>query len=343
MAKVLVTGGTGFIGGWCTLTALQAGHDVRTTVRDLRKGDALRGQLHAAADFDDSRFTVMQADLQSDAGWSDSVSGIDYVLHVASPTLRNGPMDVDEMVSAARGGVLRVLQASRDSGVKRVVLTSASGAIVYGHDRKRTTPFTEEDWTNLDSDIPPYQRSKTLAEKAAWDFVENEGDGLELVAIQPTGVLGPLIGNDDPPSLRTIRGMLSGALPMLPPFGTGWVDVRDVADLELRAMTNPAAAGERFLATSGKSLRMVEVALILKERLGDRAAKVPTREMPLFVARLLARFHPAMGALRGQLGYNFNASGAKAERILGWKPRPVADSIQDTAESILTHEPRLIA
>lgn len=245
------------------------------------------------------------------------------------------------MVSAARGGVLRVLTAARDAGVKRVVLTSASGAIVYGHPRSRTTRFTEADWTNLDSDIPAYQRSKTLAEKAAWDFVAAEGDGLELVAIQPTGVLGPLIGNDDPPSLRTVRGMLSGAMPLCPPFGTGWVDVRDVADLHLIAMTNPAAVGERFIATSGRSLRLVEVSRIVRERLGERAAKAPTREMPLVLARLLAMVNPAMRSLRGQLGYDFNASGAKAERVLGWKPRPMPDCIQDTAESILEHEPHL--
>jgi nucleoside-diphosphate-sugar epimerase len=339
MTRVLVTGGSGFIGGWCVLAALEAGHDVRTTVRDLGKGDALRAQLHAAAEFDDARLTVVQADLQSDAGWAEAHDGVDAVLHVASPTLRNGPMEVDEMVSAARGGVLRVLRAARDAGVRRVVLTSASGAIVYGHPRSRTEPFTEADWTNLESDIPAYQRSKTLAEQAAWNFIATEGNGLELVAIQPTGVLGPLLGNDDPPSLRTIRGMLSGALPVCPPFGTGWVDVRDVADLHLRAMTDPLAVGERFLATSGRSLRMVEVARILRERLGARAAKAPTRELPLFLARILARTNPAMGALRGQLGYDFNASGAKAERVLGWRPRSIPDSIQDTAESILAHEP----
>lgn len=341
MTRVLVTGGSGFIGGWCVLSALGAGHDVTTTVRDLRKGEMVRAQLHAVADFDDARLAIVQADLQSDAGWPDAVEGVDYVLHVASPTLRNGPMEVDEMVSAARGGVLRVLRTARDAGVKRVVLTSASGAIVYGHPRSRTTPFTEADWTDLNSDIPPYQRSKTLAEKAAWDFIRTEGGGLELVAIQPTGVLGPLLGNDDPPSLRAIRGMLSGALPFCPPFGTGWVDVRDVADLHLRAMTDPAAVGERFLATSGPSYRMIDIADILRERLGARASKAPRHELPLLFARLLATVNPAMRALRGQLGYNFNARGAKAERILGWEPRSIPDSVQDTSESLLAHQPGL--
>ncbi|OHU48914.1 SDR family oxidoreductase [Mycobacteroides chelonae] len=335
MAQVLVTGGSGFIGGWCVLAALESGHDVRTTVRDLAKGEVLRGQLHAAADFDDSRLTIVRADLTGDDGWDEAVAGADYVLHVASPTLRNGPVEERAMVAAARGGVLRVLRASRDAGVKRVVLTSASGAVVYGH-KPQSEPFTEEDWTDTDAGVPPYQKSKTLAERAAWEFIATEGRGMELATIQPTGVLGPLLGNDDPPSLRTVSGMLNGSLPVCPPFGTGWVDVRDVADLHLRAMTDSVAAGERFIATSGRSLRMVEVSRILRERLGERAAKAPVREMPLLLAKFLALVNPQMRALRPQLGLNLDSSAAKAERMLGWKPRTVADSLEDTANSLLS-------
>jgi len=240
------------------------------------------------------------------------------------------------MIAAARGGVLRVLRASRDAGVARVVLTSASGAIAYGH-APQSKPFTEDDWTNVDAGIAPYQKSKTLAERAAWDFIATEGNGMELVAIQPTAVLGPLLGTDDPPSLRTVSGMLNGSLPACPPFGTGWVDVRDVADLHLRAMTDPAAPGERFIATSGHSLRMIELAKILRSRLGARAAKAPTREIPLFLAKLLARVNPQLRALRPQLGLNLDTSGAKAQRVLGWKPRSVADSLEDTANSLISH------
>jgi dihydroflavonol-4-reductase len=334
--RVLVTGGSGFIGGWCALAALDAGYDVRATVRDLGKADALRAHLHDAAEFDDRRLTVVRADLASDDGWADAMREVGHVLHVASPTLRNGPMAVDDMVDAARGGVRRVLRAARDGGAKRVVLTSASGAIVYGHP-PRTEPFTEADWTNLDADIPAYQRSKTLAERAAWDFIASEGGGLELAVINPTAVLGPLLGTDDPPSLRTIRGMLDGGLPICPPFGTGWVDVRDVADLHLRAMTDPRASGERFLATSGPSLRMVQVARILRERLGERGVKAPAREMPLWVARALSLVNPQLRAIRPQLGQEFPSSAAKAERLLGWRPRPVDDSIVDTAESLFAH------
>lgn len=334
--QVLVTGGSGFIGSWCVLAVLQAGYDVRTTVRDLARESALRGRLHAAAEFDDARLSVVRAELQSDDGWVDAVVGCDYVLHVASPTLRNAPESEESMISAARDGVLRVLRAARDAGVRRVVLTSAFGAVGYGHPR-RSAPFTEEDWTNVDAGIAPYQRSKTLAERAAWAFVRDEGRGLELAAVHPVGVLGPVLGPDDPPSLRMIRSMLEGELPVCPPFGSSWVDVRDVADLHLRAMTGPAAAGERWLASAGRSLRAVEVARILHQRLGDRAAKVPTREMPLPVARLLSRFVPRMRVLRPQLGQDFDATGAKAERLLGWNARPIEDTIAETAESLFAY------
>jgi dihydroflavonol-4-reductase len=334
--NVLVTGGSGFIGGWCVLALLKAGHDVRTTVRDLARESSLRAQLHAATEFDDARLTVVRADLQSDVGWIEAVAGCDYVLHVASPTLRNAPESEASMIRAARDGVLRVLRAARDAGVRRVVLTSAFGAIGYGHPR-RTTPFTEEDWTNVNADIAPYQKSKTLAERAAWEFVRDEGEGLELTAVHPVGVMGPVLGPDDPPSLRMIRSMLDGELPVCPPFGSSWVDVRDVADLHLHAMTAPGAAGERWLASAGRSLRAVEVARILHQRLGDRAAKAPTRELPLPVARILSRFVPQLRALRPQLGQDFDATSAKAERLLGWKPRPIEDTVADTAESLLTH------
>ncbi|MEV6284001.1 aldehyde reductase [Kribbella sp. NPDC051770] len=335
-AKVLVTGGSGFIGSWCVLALLQAGYDVRTTVRSLEREAALREQLHAATEFDDARLGVVRADLESDDGWPAAVDGCEYVLHVASPTLRNGPVDEASMVSAARDGVLRVLRAAHAAGVKRVVLTSAFGAVGYGHPR-RATPFTEQDWTNVEADIAPYQKSKTLAERAAWEFVQNEGRGLELTAVHPVGVLGPVLGPDDPPSLRVIRQMLDGALPACPPFGTSWVDVRDVADLHLRVMTDPNAVGERWLASAGPSLRTVEVGRILREQLGERAAKAPTREIPLPLARILSHFNPQLRAVRPQLGQDFDATSAKAERLLGWRPRPIERTIAETAESLLAH------
>ncbi|MFJ1878595.1 aldehyde reductase [Streptomyces sp. KS_5] len=336
MAQVLVTGGTGFIGSWCIQAVLDAGHTVRTTVRDLQREPALRSWLQAAAPFDDDRLEVVRADLEHPEGWDAAVAGCDFVLHVASPTLRHTPAGEDELVVPAREGVLRVLRAACDARVHRVVLTSAFGAIGIGHP-PRPTPFTEEDWTNVDSDIPPYQRSKTLAERAAWQFVQDEGGGPELAAVHPVGVLGPLLGPDDPPSLRLVRRMLEGRVPACPPFGMGFVDVRDVADLHVRAMTDPAAAGERFLAIAGHSLRVVEIARILRDRLGERAAKAPTRELPVRVARALAIVNPELRLLKHQLGRDLDATSAKAEKLLGWRARPIEDTIAETAESLLAH------
>ncbi|SNY46823.1 SDR family oxidoreductase [Paractinoplanes atraurantiacus] len=328
MTNVLVTGGSGYIGGWCVLALRDAGYAVRTTVRDL----AREPRIHATLGAD---VQVVRADLHSDEGWPEAVAGCDFVLHVASPTLTQVPRDDDEMVRPAVDGTLRVLRASHEAGVRRVVLTSAIGAIAYGHP-PRDTPFTEQDWTNIGAGVAPYQKSKTLAERAAWDFVATEGHGLELATVNPTAVLGPVLGPGYSPSLNSIAAMLDGSAPALLKFATGYVDVRDVAGLHLLAMTAPAAAGERFIATAGHSLWQRDIAAILRARLGDRAAKVPTREMPLAVARGLAKVNPQMRALRLILGRNLDATSAKAERLLGWKPRPIEETIAETAESLLT-------
>ncbi|UOX91017.1 aldehyde reductase [Amycolatopsis sp. FBCC-B4732] len=333
MAEVLVTGGSGYIGSWCVLALLADGHTVRTTVRDLKKEPAVRAMLTAGGAPSDAKLTVLRADLEQDAGWREAVEGCDYVLHVASPTLTRVPKDDDEMVVPARDGVLRVLRAARGAGVKRVVLTSAFGAVGMGHPEKSRV-FTEADWSDVDAGIPAYQKSKTLAEKAAWRFVDEHG-GIELAVVNPVGVFGPVLGSDYSPSLGLVQRMLAGDLPALPKFAMGYVDVRDVADLHLRAMTDPAAAGERFLAISGHSLWVREIAAVLRERLGDRAAKVPTRELPVWTARALARINPGLRILGPQLGRNYDATSAKAQRVLGWSPRPIEDTIADTAESLL--------
>ena len=334
MANVLVTGGSGYIGSWCLLALLDAGHSVRTTVRDLAREPQVREMLrHGGAEPGDN-LRLVRADLRNDEGWREAADGCDYVLHVASPTLTQVPRNDDEMVRPAVDGALRVLRAARAGGVRRVVLTSAIGAIAYGHGQ-RDTPFTEEDWTDVDADIAPYQKSKTLAERAAWEFVRGEGQGLELTTVNPTGVLGPVLGPDYSPSLGSIARMLDGSMPALLPFASGYVDVRDVASLQLLAMTEEAAAGERFIATAGHSLWLREVAAILRDRLGERAAKVPTKEMPVLVARGLAKVNPEMRNLRALIGRDLDATSAKAERLLGWKTRPIEETIVDTAESLL--------
>lgn len=334
MAEVLVTGGSGYVGSWCTLALLEAGHSVRATVRSMAREPELRAMLRRGGAAPGAPLRVMAADLTRDAGWPEAVAGCDAVLHVASPTLTSTPRTDDDMVTPARDGVLRVLRAARDAGVRRVVLTSAIGAIAYGHPA-RTTPFTEDDWTNVDAGIQPYQKSKTLAERAAWDFIRTQGRGLELSSVNPTGVLGPVLGPDYSPSLGVIRRMLDGSMPANLKFASGYVDVRDVADLHLRAMTDPAAAGERFIATSGRSLWMRDVAAILRDGLGESAQHVPTGEMPVWATRGLSLINPQLRSLRYLLGKNLDATSEKAQRVLGWRPRPVEDTITETAKSLL--------
>jgi dihydroflavonol-4-reductase len=226
-----------------------------------------------------------------------------------------------------------VLRAARDTGVRRVVLTSAFGAIGVGHE-PRARPFDEADWSDLDGHVAPYQRSKTLAERASWDFVAREGQGLELAAVNPTTVLGPALGPDYSHSIRLIKNLLDGQ-PGCPRINTCVVDVRDVADLHLRAMTDPAARGERFIAASGGSLWLAEIAQLLKERLGDDARKVSTRELPNVLVRLAALFNPAMRGIVPHLGVDMNASAEKARRLLGWSPRTRDEAIMATAESLI--------
>lgn len=331
--QVLVTGGTGFIAQYCMLALLKAGYRVRTTVRSLKRVDEVRANLKAGGVDAGDRLSFVVADLASDAGWAEAVAGCDYVQHGASPTPSGEYVDEAEWIMPAVEGNLRVLRAARDAGVKRVVLTSAFGAVGMGH-KPMSRPFDETDWSNANAKIAPYQKSKTLAERAAWDFIAKEGGGLELSAVNPVGVMGPALGPDYSHSIRIITSLMNGQ-PGCPRINSGYVDVRDVADLHLRAMIDPAAKGERFIATAGPSIWMLDVAKILRRRLGDAAAKVPTREIPNWVVRLLALTNPALKPVVPLLDLNMNASSEKAIRLLGWSPRSTEDAIVATAESLV--------
>jgi nucleoside-diphosphate-sugar epimerase len=334
MSKVLVTGGSGFIGSHCILQLLAAGHEVRTTVRNLSREDEVRAMLRAGGAEAGDRLSFVAADLAQDAGWSEAVAGCDFVHHVASPFPAGAPKHEDELIIPARQGALRVLRASRDAGVKRVVLTSSYAAIGYGRDPQER-PFDERDWSNPDAGIGAYAKSKTLAERAAWDFIEREGGGLELAVVNPVGVFGPVLAKDYSTSILIVQKMLEGALPGVPKIWLGVVDVRDIADLHLRAMTQPAAAGERFLAVAGDFLAISEIGAILKKNLGELAKKVPTRELPDWLLRLVALFDSSVRMAIPELGKKKNGTSAKAIRLLGWKPRSAEESILATAQSLL--------
>src|SRR5450631_1143448 len=251
MSTILVTGGSGFIGSYCILQLLAAGHQVRTTVRSLKRGQEVLTLLQAGGAEPGDRLSIVTADLESDAGWPDAVAGCEYVLHVASPFPVGVPEDEHELIVPAREGALRVLRASRDAGVKRVVLTSSFAAVGYGV-KPQLTPFDETNWTDLASDgLTAYVKSKTLAERAAWKFIAAEGGQLELSVVNPVAVFGPVLGPDYSTSIFLVQKMMAGAVPGCPRLWFGVVDVRDVADLHIRAMTHPAAKGERFLAGAG--------------------------------------------------------------------------------------------
>ena len=332
---VLVTGGSGFVGAHCLLRLLAAGHTVRTTVRDLRREADVRAQLKAGGAEPGARLSVFAADLERDAGWREAIQGCEYVLHVASPFPEGQPRDENTLIVPAREGTLRVLRAARDTGVRRVVMTSSFAAVGYGH-APRATPFDETSWTDTQGPgITPYVKSKTLAERAAWDFLAREGGALELSVINPVGVFGPALGPDCASSLLLLQRMLAGGMPFCPRIAFGVVDVRDVADLHLRAMSHPAARGERFLAVAGDCLWMRDVARVLQRRLGPSARGVRARQMPDWLMRLAAWRDPAVRSLLPELGKLKHSTSAKAQQLLGWSPRSREEALAAAGESLV--------
>jgi dihydroflavonol-4-reductase len=330
---VLVTGGTGFLGGWCVASLLERGHDVRTTERDVAREQAVRDAVGAAGVDPDGRLAVVAADLNADTGWGEAVEGCRYVLHVASPFPPVQPKDPDELIVPARDGALRVLRAALDAGVERVVMTSSIAAVRSGRTSSESAPYTEGDWTDGDdASRTPYVRSKTLAEQAAWQHVRAAGAEDRLAAINPGAIIGPALNDDHSYSLQAIQRLLDG-MPAAPKLGFSFVDVRDVADLHIRALTNDAAAGERFIATD-EFLWMGQVAAILRGRLGDAASKVPTRVAPNLLIRAMALFDGGVRSVVSDLGKRSWFSSEKARTQLGWTPRPVEDSIEDCARSL---------
>ena len=332
---VLVTGGSGFIGSHIILHLVAAGYQVRTTIRNLKRDSDVRAMLKVGGAEPGNRLSFVAADLESDAGWREAIAGCDYVLHVASPLPPSVPKHEDELIVPAREGTLRVLRASRDAGVKRVVVTSSFAAIGYGH-KVRETPFNETDWTDPNGDdVAPYTKSKTLAERAAWEFLSREGGNLELSVVNPVGVFGPVLGPDYSSSILLVQKMMDGAMPGAPQLYFGAVDVRDVADLHIRAMTHPAAKGERFLAVAGDFLTMLDIAKILRSRMGEPAKRVPTRELPNWMVRLASLRDPAIKLILPELGKRKNGTNEKARRVLGWTPRSNEEALVATAESLV--------
>ncbi len=330
---VLVTGGSGYLGGWCVVELLRRGYRVRTTVRDLAREAEVRAAVGAQVEAGD-RLTVLAADLLADAGWADAVSGCDYVLHVASPFPPQQPKDPDELIVPARDGTLRVLGASLDAGVERIVVTSSVAAITGGGKPVHGRPLDERDWSDPDNPkLSPYARSKTIAERAAWDFVRERAATEKLATVNPGAIIGPVLSDDRSFSLQAIERLLAG-MPGVPRIGFSFVDVRDVADLEIRAMTAPEAGGERFVAVESFQW-MADLAVVLRERMGEAAAKVPTRTVPNLLVRGMAIFDPGVRSIIGQLGRKTDLSSERAKTQLGWSPRPIDETVVECAQSLI--------
>src|SRR5271156_3896149 len=336
MARVLVTGGTGFVGAHCLIQLLAGGHETRATVRDLKRESDVRAMLRqGGAGEVGERLTLFRADLNADAGWAEATAGCDYVLHVASPFPSTMTKDEDEPIAPARDGALRVLRAARDAVVKRVVLTSSFAAIGYGA-KPQQAPFNETNWTDPNGEgVAPYVKSKTIAERAAWNFIETEGGRLELSVVNPVAVFGPALGSDYSTSVLLIQRLMDGAVPGNPQIYFGVVDVRDVADLHLRAMTHPEAKGERFLAVAGDFMSILEIATVLKNRMGAAGGRVPTRQLPNWLVRVAAPRDPSVKQILPELGKKKNGSNEKSRRVLGWAPRSSEEAIVASAESLL--------
>jgi dihydroflavonol-4-reductase len=334
MKTVLVTGGSGFLGGWCAIELLRRGYRVRTTVRELSREAALRDAIARQVDAGE-RLSVTAADLRGDEGWEGAVDGCNYVLHVASPFPPIQPKDPNELIVPAREGTLRVLRASLDAGVERVVVTSSIAAITGGR-RPSSQPLTEEDWSDPDNPmLTPYARSKTLAERAAWDLVRERGEAERLAVVNPGAILGPVLSDDRSYSIEMIERLLRG-LPGVPRIGFNIVDVRDVADLHLRAMSAPEAGGERLTAVASFEW-MGQVAEVLRDRLGEAAAKVPKRTVPNLLVRAMGLFDPGIRTVVNQLGRRTEVSSDKAKTLLGWSPRLTQETIVDCARSLIDH------
>lgn len=331
---VLVTGASGFVGIHCVVALLKEGYRVRGTVRSLGREAALRKTVAKFVDADE-RFSLVEVDLLNDAGWNEAVQGCDYVLHVASPFPLMNPVHEDELIIPAREGSLRVLHAAAENNVRRVVLTSSIAAIAYGHPKEKNL-FNENDWSLTDSPtIGAYPKSKTLAERAAWNFMESlpAENPMELAVINPGLSLGPLPDTNARTSGVLIQSLMKAAIPGLARMHFNAVDVRDVAAAHIKAMTTPEAAGQRFICV-GDSFWMEDVAKVLKENYVEKYP-IKTTVFPSWAVRLVAFFSKEARATVDSLDKETYVDNTKIKTTLGWQPRDMKEMALSMAESMI--------
>jgi dihydroflavonol-4-reductase len=331
--RVMVTGGSGFLAQWQIVRLLQAGYEVRASLRDMAGAKAARAAVEREV-VAEGRLAFVEADLGRDEGWPEAARGCRFVLHIASPFPAVQPKDPDELIVPGRDGALRVLRAAVAAGVARVVMTSSSVAL-SDPPGERPVPLTEAHWTDADAaGATPYVQSKVKSERAAWELMRAQGSDTQFAVVAPATLIGPLLSPRISPSVQAVRRLLAGDMPGLPRLGFPFVDVRDIADLQLLAMTRPEAAGER-IAGAGPFTWLADAAAILRRRLGDAAQRVPTRKLPDFLVRAAALVDPELRSVVRELGRARTISSDKARRLFGWTPRPVEDSLVDCARSLI--------
>lgn len=332
--SVLVTGGTGYIGGEVIRQLLDKGWTVHTTVRNKAKSEAA---LQARFGQPGARLKVFQAELMHDDGWAEANAGCSHVCHVASPIAASTPKDENEMIVPAREGTLRALRFAKAAGVTRFVQTSSMAAVAYGRSEKDYT-VDESDWTDITHpDVYPYVKSKTIAERAARDWIAAEGGAMEFVSVNPSMVLGPVDSGDFSASVEAIKQLLDGSMPMAPDLGFAIVDTRDVADLHVRCLEEPGLAGERFLA-AGRFMKIIEVGAVLREGLpAQHSRKVPTWITPNWMVSVLSMFNAGVRSIKSELGKSRHVDASHAHKRLGWKTRAEEESILDCARSLIEH------
>jgi len=331
---VLVTGGTGYIGGELIKQLLGRGWTVHTTVRNKAKSE---GALNSRFDQPGDRLKIFQAELMHDDGWSDANAGCTHVAHVASPIAASTPKDENEMIVPAREGTLRALRFAKAAGVTRFVQTSSMAAVAYGRNEKVYT-VDESDWTDIHhKDAYPYVKSKTIAERAARDWVAAEGGDMEFVSVNPSMVLGPVDSGDFSASVEVVKQLLDGSMPMAPDLGFAVVDTRDVAALHVKCLEEPGLGGERFLA-AGRFMKMVEVGAALRNGLPpEHCKKVPTKIMPNWMVSMLSIFNAGVRSIKSEIGKTRNVDRSHAKERLGWETRREEESIVDCGKSLIEH------
>jgi nucleoside-diphosphate-sugar epimerase len=334
--RVLLTGISGFLGGHVALELLKAGYEVRGSVRDLKKANKVRDTL-AKAVADVSRLDFVALDLMSDAGWDEAMAGVRYLQHTASPFVTREPKDRNDLIRPAVEGTRRAIAAALRSQVERIVVTSSMAAIMYGHDKSRTAPFTAADWTNLEGrGISGYVESKTRAERAAWELVDAAGRHNDLATINPGAIFGPLLDEDPGTSVGLLKRMFDGSLPAAARIAFIVVDVRDVADAHVAAMTSESARGKRFPMGNG-TFTLMEIAGILREAMPERSGKMPRFEVPDWLVRLAANVDADLRGNLGELGVVKRADAGDVKRLLGRDLIAAEEATISSARSLVAH------